>query len=525
MVAPCKAGLPVVSSNPTPPPDDIGHRRPEQPGRFALHDVADYLDGPTAPEPGGDSTDHQLPLLADVPVSVVPYPQLVELAEKAIRVESRKVYQFDWDALVADRPEWRLTEVVHRKAVQQARNRGLDVQPSDVPTDTVLTAVQSVISLWSRQPELRPTEDDFAQEQARRGEHGRESREANTAGRDVRMRALAAEGVPNAEIARRLDVNRSTVGLILGKANATPPAALQPELPAFPAPELPLEERWAVNQFTNATGVQLEASEAVWLADWGRCYEADGAASELIAAIAASAGAAVDPWAYLVRCVANRYDAWTINPQLLADVLSWAGRSKLEYCLIAIAGGYVQRPLPYLRRTLQSAVAQGKPPDTPARPVALAMHLAQRWAPELAIDGADVAVAAEDAAARTGYIDDYRRRHGRLPSEDAPVDAPDCCNGLKGYGGDDPDSEIKKQELLTSSPPYPKAIATPEPEKVEQPSNPAIWPDSAPIGGDPRPAQPQKSFRRHWDTFVAPRASPRLEHGQAGDGLGRHAPE
>ena len=117
--------------------------------------------GPTAPEPGGDSTDHQLPLLADVPVSVVPYPQLVELAEKAIRVESRKVYQFDWDALVADRPEWRLTEVVHRKAVQQARNRGLDVQPSDVPTDTVLTAVQSVISLWSRQPELRPTEDDF----------------------------------------------------------------------------------------------------------------------------------------------------------------------------------------------------------------------------------------------------------------------------------------------------------------------------------------------------------------------------
>ena len=65
----------------------------------------------------------------------------------------------------------------------------------------------------------------------------------------------------------------------------------------------------------------------------------------------------------------------------------------------------------------------------------------------------------------------------------------------------------------------------PEPEKVEQPSNPAIWPDSAPIGGDPRPAQPQKSFRRHWDTFVAPRASPRLEHGQAGDGLGRHAPD
>ena len=477
--------------------------------------LADLQNGPTSPEPGSAATDRQLPLLGDAPVSVVPYPQLVKLAETAIRVESRKVYVFDWDALVSDRPEWRFTEAVHRKAVQQARNGGLDVQPSDVPTDTVLMAVQSVIALWTQQPELRPTDDGFAQEQARRGEQGRESRQANTADRNVRIRALSAEGATDAEIARKVHIDRSTVGRILAKANATPPEALNAPPPAFPAPELPPAERWPVNRFTAATGSVLDAAGARWLADWGRCYESDGCASELIAAIEASAGAAVDPWAYLVQCIANRYDAWTVSPQLLADVLSWCGQPRLEYALTLIASGYVRRPIAYLRRTLANEVAQGKPAHQLDRPVALAVQLARRWAPALDIDGADDAIAAEDAVHRNGYISDYRRRHGRLPWEDPPpepVAAPDCCNGLKGYGGDD----VNYSELidlgLTSSPPYPKAIATPEPEKVEQPAKPSICPDLASTAADRRPGAAQKSAQRPRSASGGAGGEPDLEH-------------
>ena len=56
----------------------------------------------------------------------------------------------------------------------------------------------------------------------------------------------------------------------------------------------------------------------------------------------------------------NRGDSWTVTPQLLADVLTWAGQKSCEYALTAIGGGYVRRPLPYLRRTLQCAVSRGK---------------------------------------------------------------------------------------------------------------------------------------------------------------------
>ena len=152
----------------------------------------------------------------------------------------------------------------------------------------------------------------------------------------------------------------------------------------------------------------------------------------MTAAIQASAGAAVDPWSYLTRCVANGYDAWTVTPQLLADVLTWAGQQSLEYALTAIGGGYVDRPLPYLRRVLAKAVAQGKRSERRSeRPVAMAVQLARRWAPVLSIDDADAAIAAEYAAQRTGYIADYRRRYGGLPWEtvDGPVPGPTASVG------------------------------------------------------------------------------------------------
>ena len=304
-----------------------------------------------------------------------------------------------------------------------------------------------------------------------------------------------------------------------------------PQTP-FPAPEIPPDERWPVTQFTNATGIQLDAWDAVWLAAWGRCYEADGCASTLTAAIQASAGAAIDPWSYLTRCVANGYDAWTVTPQLVADVLTWAGQQSLEYALTAIGGGYVERPLPYLRRVLAKAVAQGKRSERRSeRPVAMAVQLARRWAPELHIDDADAAIAAEDAASRTGYIDEVRALYGgHLPWEtvDGPVPGPAASVGdnvaIPVNPGDDtkllenleltssrpgsPDSNVVTAHGITVAsaapegrPPVEAPVAPEWAEKSEHAANWPIRPDLAGIGGDPPPVEAPRTAQRTHSAF------------------------
>ena len=369
---------------------------------------------------------------------MVSYGELRELAKAQIRRECRR-FEFDWEAYVSDGPEWGVTEIVHRRAVQQGRDRGLDLRPTDIPTDTVLMAVRDVIAEWTGEPELRPSYDDFCFEQARRGDLGRQTQQAQSSLREAQVFELVASGISNnAEIARRLGVHRSTVGRIRGKANATPLGEPQVEALAiaepapFPAPEIPRWELWPVNQFMQQAGVSLDADEARWLADVGRCYEAEGRVDELMHAIRASAGPDVkDAWAYLQRCVANRGDASTVSPQLVADVLMWAGEDSLRYALTAISGGYVRRPRAYLERTLQYAAAAGeRAPGRVERPVAMAVAMCRKWAPELAVDGAAAAVEGEEAASRTGYI---RRR----PAAVAVADVPDCCVGLNGVMGDE----------------------------------------------------------------------------------------
>ena len=468
-------------------PESSDHRQASVSGSPIVRSSGN-LDDPRGEPRGGRSLSAQVAadnVLDDVSVSAVPYGVLRELVQAQVRRECRR-RDYDWDAFVADGPEWGITEVAHRRAVQQARNRGLDCRPTDIPTDTVWCAVRDVIAEWTSHPLLRPTEDDFRQEQARRGEKGRESQEKNAARRGAEVLALVADGVcNNADIGRLLGIDRSTVSRIRRKADATLFTALQETgdastvSPSFPVPEIPPAERWPIVQFTRWTGVLLDAGEARWLADMGRCYEAEGLESELIDAIRASAGAVRDPWAYLQRCVANRGDAWTLTPQLLGDVLTWAGQKSLEYALTAIGGGYVKRPLPYLRRTLQCAVSRGKRSSgSPLRSVAMAVRMAKEWAPELVIVDADEAIAAEEAGNRTGYVESYRRRFGRLSWEPEPVretavgletlDVPNRCIGLKGLRGDDHDYENLEYRNLESSPGSVKADATRAPcEEVE----------------------------------------------------------
>ena len=50
----------------------------------------------------------------------------------------------------------------------------------------------------------------------------------------------------------------------------------------------------------------------------------------------------------------------------------------------------------------------------------MATGMAHRLAPELMVAGTDDAVAAEDKEQRTGHLESYQRRHGRLPWEPEP---------------------------------------------------------------------------------------------------------
>ena len=303
--------------------------------------------------------------------------------------------------------------------------------------------------------------------------------------REEQVLALVSDGISNnAEIGRRLGIDRSTVSRIRRDADLSACVALQetadaPTIsPAFPAPEIPSVARWPVVRFTQWTGVTLDADDVRWLADVGRCYEAEGRESDLMDQIQMSAGAR-DPWAYLQRCVANRGDSWTVRSQLLADVLVWAGEKSLMYSLTAIGGGYIQRPLPYLREVLAKAVRKGVGRSGSwERPVAMSVGMAREWAPELVIVDADEAIAGEAVEERTGYVDSFRRRFGRLPweTETAPENAADldvgdadvCCIGLKGLRGDDSNYQNLEYRNLESSPGSVKADATRAPcEELE----------------------------------------------------------
>ena len=517
---------------------------------------------------GGRSLSAQVAtddVLNDVSISAVPYGVLRELVQAQVRRECRR-RDYDWDAFVADGPEWGITEVVHRRAVQQGRDRGLDCRPTDIPTDTVLTAVRDVIAEWTGQPALRPTYDDFCEEQARRGERGRETQQSLATLREEQVLALVADGISNnAEIGRRLGIDRSTVSRIRRDADLSACVALQetadpPTIPpAFPAPEIPSVARWPVVRFTQWTGVTLDADDVRWLADVGRCYEAEGRESDLMDQIQMSAGAR-DPWAYLQRCVANRGDSWTVRSQLLADVLVWAGEKSLMYSLTAIGGGYIQRPLPYLREVLAKAVRKGVGRSGSwERPVAMSVGMARQWAPELVIVDADEAIAGEAVEERTGYVDSFRRRFGRLPweTETAPENAVDldvgdadvCCIGLKGLRGNDSNYQNLEYRNLESSPGSVKADATRAPyeeleverraaspekpderqvaasvralgpspwecEKLEHPLKTGVLPDSDEILRPESDGEARKLVQTAIDPLVGEKVPVVLEHGR-----------
>ena len=526
------------------------------------------LDDPRGELRGGRSLSAQVAaddVLDDVSVSAVPYGVLRELVQAQVRRECRRK-NFDWDLFVGDGPEWGITEVLHRRVVQQERDRGLDCRPTDIPTDVVLGAVRDVIAEWTGEPESRPTYDDFCEEQARRGERGRETQQSLATLREEQVLALVADGISNnAEIGRRLGIDRSTVSRIRRDVDLSACVALQetadaPTIPpAFPALEIPPAERWPVVRFTQWTGVTLGTDDVRWLADVGRCYEAEGRESDLMDQIQMSAGAR-DPWAYLQRCVANRGDSWTVRSQLLADVLVWAGEKSLMYSLTPIGGGYIQRPLPYLREVLAKAVRKGVGRSGSwERPVAMSVGMARQWAPELVIVDADEAIAGEAVEERTGYVDSFRRRFGRLPweTETAPENAADldvgdadvCCIGLKGLRGDDSNYQNLEYRNLESSPGSVKADATRAPceeleverraaspekpderqvaasggalgpspwerEKIEQPLKTGVLPDSDEILRPESDGEARKLVQAAIDPLVGEKVPVVLEHGR-----------
>ena len=133
---------------------------------------------------------------------------VVEMAEAAVRRVCRKAFDFDWDAFMESDPVWELVESVRRKAVRQEQSAGRDVRLGDIPTNTVLHVVTDLLERWDGKPGLRPSLAGFRDEQAKRGEKGRETQQVLAEQRAAQVQALVVSGVSNdAEIGRRLGMD------------------------------------------------------------------------------------------------------------------------------------------------------------------------------------------------------------------------------------------------------------------------------------------------------------------------------
>ena len=334
--------------------------------------------------PGGDSG---VVPAADLTVELRP------LVAAQLRRECRR-RDYDWKALLGAGIEWPVAAVVRRRALQQRRENGRHRRTGHLTAASVCGVVRQVISEWTAAPELRPNRADFCNEQARRGDLGRHTQAARSRQRAEQVQALVAQGLDNnAEIGRRLGLNRSTVARLRRSCEAATAAAPAAE-PAseflaseFPAPEVPLEARWPAEEFVRLTGIALDAEQARFLVEAGRSYEYVGWESDLRDALRACAGPGVrDPWAYIQRCVRHCGDGRVVSPDLLTEALLWAGENSLWYALIAIESGYVRRPMPYLREVARAAREHPvRWPERGAWPVHKALELARRLAPSLLV--------------------------------------------------------------------------------------------------------------------------------------------
>ena len=487
-----------------------GPRSSERGGRFVS--PADALAGPDAAEPGAQSTARQLPLLASGPaVSSVSYADLLKLARGQIRRECRR-YGYDWERWLADAPAWGIAEVVRRRAIRDARKRGLDLRPTDIPTDTALTAVQDVIDDWTAAPGLRPSESDFRAEQAARGERGRQAQADGSADRNQLILQLAADGVSNAEIARRVGVDRSTVGRIRRKADATAAALDLPEA-ATDAQHWALELWYAEVGNRGKLGPELSGRLA---------SAADVDVEKIGRLISRCAGADVrNPAGYLRACLddldAQAESGGPITAPLLASAVKALGRFEFERVCWDLDGA--ENPAAYL----QSAVKRGSELRQAGygrltygeSATGVGLGILRRRAPALAPPELATAAAPviDRERAENSPLADYRRRYGRLPWEvaaepepvapaavvrgkaDATADgAENCCIRLKGLRGDDSlSTSIEDLESPASPEPH-KADATPQPPspppaaRVQQEPEPPAPPEREP--GQPPPTSP-----------------------------------
>ena len=181
----------------------------------------------------------------------------------------------------------------------------------------------------------------------------------------------------------------------------------------------------------------------------------------------------------------------------------------------------------------------------------MSVGMAREWAPELVIVDADEAIAGEAVEERTGYVDSFRRRFGRLPweTETAPENAADldagdadvCCIGLKGLRGDDSNYQNLEYRNLESSPGSVKADATwapreelglvrtvgspdspnallgPSPwdrEKIERPLKTGVLPDSDEILRPESDGEAWKLAQAAIDPLVREKVPVVLEHGR-----------
>ena len=187
------------------------------------------------------------------------------------------------------------------------------------------------------------------------------------------------------------------------------------------------------------------------------------------------------PAAYLMKCIDNHGQG--LSAELVQETVQAMGFGfdhKVQYVAAA------RNPVAYLTSMRNNQVGASDMGD--ASPMGIGLITLKRWAPELVTPDFEAeAKCLIDWERRPGrFLEYYRRRHGRLPWEDAP------------------DDEVE---------PSPPADPPLEPEKLEHPENPAFPLVPWETGPDPSHGEPLKLVERPYSTCEKPSDEPVLEHG------------
>ena len=329
------------------------------------------------------------------------------------------------------------------------REQALTFNETEVIADRAL--------IWIRQEGRQPTMSAFAEAQRRRGRLGNLARRSSRAPRDELILQMRAGGESFGNIAQAVSEQwpELTVSLRRLQQIATPSAVAlwwdeetakhafiytlsddslkdrnliessncesrDGEFRIFPDDD----QGWIIGLWEYHSHVALRPGEEMKLRAWADDDTIDDV--DLVRIIEnATAQGVRSPMAYAAKAIANlTIETEPVDAALVSELVTVAGLDNAERA-IRYAGEVAARPRAYLRTCITSAKA-GAGLQSGVSGAQVGAQLVRRFAPRLMTErlAAEISALAdrEITQSRTGYLDDYGKRYGRLPWETADAE-------------------------------------------------------------------------------------------------------